>query len=89
MDYCVVVHPSVLSGSPFIIATGLVGALEKKFGVSATEEGTGQLLIILFMLTSLFIFVFSFLFLHPSYILLMIDYTVVLVFLFFLIFIYW
>lgn len=45
-----VVHPSVLSGAPFIIATGLVGTLEKKFGVSATEEGTGQLLQLIFIL---------------------------------------
>ena len=35
-------HPSVLSGSPFIIATALAGTLEKKFGVSAGEEETGS-----------------------------------------------
>ena len=58
MDYCVVVHPSVLAGAPFIIATGLVGSLEKKFGVSATEEGTGQSFITLYVFRSMF-FIFN------------------------------
>ena len=39
LDYCVVVHPSILGGSPFIIATALIGALEKKFGLKNVAEG--------------------------------------------------
>ena len=34
-----VTHPSVLGGSPFIIALALVGTLEKKFGLHVVEEG--------------------------------------------------
>ena len=41
------VHPSVLSGAPFIIATALVSTLEKKFGVSAIEGEGGKRFILL------------------------------------------
>jgi hypothetical protein len=40
----VAVHPSVLSGAPFIIATALVATLEKKFGVAAVEGEGGKLI---------------------------------------------